>query len=640
MRWHTSLLAIPLVFCVPFTHAQTPCVNGFAGPYACQNVDLLSVMNLAALGTVTNVADLWGWTDPLTGKEYAVVGTRTGTAFVDLSVPTAPVRIGFLPSHNNVSSLWRDVDVSGNWCYVGSEAAGHGLQIFDLTRLRNVTTPPVTFTADARYAGFGNSHTIFADKDAPYVYAVGTGLFNGGLLVVNVSNPLAPTLAGAYSTDGYIHENNVITYAGPDLAHVGKRISLNFHINANDRITFVDVTNPSDMSRIGFTQPYPGASLCHQGWVTEDHRFLLMNDEGDEGGSNYNTRTHIFNIQDLEAPVYAGFFSGPNPSYDHNLYIHKDLVWEANYSSGLHILDAANVANASLSLIARFDTYTANNARNYDGAWGNYPFFGSGIVLVSSYAEGLFVLRPRTSVRARAVLEGPYDASNGLMWDSLRVRGFLPLTEPYTAAGYAHAGGGGGETTSPAVFGVTGSNAVVDWVVVELRDAADPTLVRASRSALLQRDGDIVGMDGTSPIQFTVAVKDYHIGLRHRNHLGVMSQAPLRVSVATKSYDLSDGSVPLFGLEPSQALGPVNALWTGNSVADAELKYTGIDNDRDPILSRIGGTVPTAVIQGYFPEDINLDGRVAYTGIGNDRDRILANIGGVVPTAIRIEQLP
>ncbi|MEZ4738670.1 MAG: choice-of-anchor B family protein, partial [Flavobacteriales bacterium] len=397
-------LLTPLLFLTP-AHAQTPCENGFAGIHPCHNVDLLAKMNLSQLGAGSSVADLWGYTDPLTQKEYAIVGARTGTVFVDISTPTAPVRIGNLPAHNNVSNLWRDVEVSGTWCYVGSEAAGHGLQVFDLTRLRNVANPPVTFTADAHYAGFGNSHTIFADKGAPYVYAVGTGTYSGGLHVVNVSNPLAPTFAGAWSSDGYIHENNVILYNGPDAAHVGKRISLNFHINANDRVSFIDVTDPSDMALIGNTAPYPGARLCHQGWVTADQRFLLMNDEGDEGSTagNYNTRTHIFNIEDLEAPTYAGFFSGPNPSYDHNLYVHQDLVWQANYSSGLHILDAAQVASATLTLEAWFDTYAANNNKHYDGAWGNYPYFASGVVIVSDYDQGLFILQPRTSLRLKAL---------------------------------------------------------------------------------------------------------------------------------------------------------------------------------------------------------------------------------------------
>ncbi len=633
---------LPTLLLLPcWLQGQTLCVNGFAGPYPCNNVDLLSRMTLAQLGTSQNVADLWGWTDPLTGKEYAIVGGRTGTSFVDVSVPTAPVLMGFLPAHNNVNSLWRDVDTHGNWCFVGSEAAGHGLQVFDLTRLRNVTTPPQTFTEDAHYNGFGNSHTIFADKTEPYVYAVGSNIASGGLVVVNVSNPLAPTLAGTFPSEGYIHENTVFTYNGPDAQHVGKRISFNFHINANDRVTIVDVTDKTDMSVISVTPPYTVQSLCHQGWLTEDHRYLLMNDEGDEGlGAGYNTRTHLFNVQDLDAPVYIGYFSGPNPSYDHNLYTHKDLAWCSNYTSGLHVLDLTNIASANLQLVASFDTYTANNGKAYDGNWGNYPYFASGNIILSSYAEGLFVVRPRNSVRVKALLEGPYDANTGLMHDSLRTKGLLPLTEPYTALGYAHTGGGGNESTSSGVLAVTGANAIVDWVVVELRDATNPAVVTATRSALLQRDGDIVGTDGTSPVQFYGPVKDHYIAVRHRNHLGIMSAAPLRVSVATKSYDLSNGSTPLFGTQATKTVGSTQLLWSGNCLNDAALRYVGSANDRDPILVTVGGSVPTNTATGYVVTDVNMDGRVLYVGQGNDRDPILSNIGGSVPTNTRAQQLP
>lgn len=619
--------------------AQTPCVNGFAGSYPCQNVDLMARVTPAQLGFASDLSDIWGWTDPQTGKEYAIVGGLSGTAFVDVSVPTAPVVIGRLTAHNGSTSMWRDVDVHGNWCFVGSEAPNHGIQVFDLTRLRNVTNPPQTFSADARYSGVGSSHTIFADKTEPYVYVVGAGAANGGLVVLNVSNPLAPVLAGTFSQEGYIHENTVFTYNGPDTQHLGKKISFNFHINANDRVTIVDVTDKTDMELISTTPPYTVQSLCHQGWLTEDHRYLLMNDEGDEQSGNYNTRTHIFDIQNLDAPVYIGHSSGPNGSYDHNLYVHKGLVWGANYTSGLHIMDVANVATGSLPLVGRFDTYPANNGRSYNGAWGNYPFFASGIVVVSSINEGLFVLRPRTSVRLKAMLEGPYDAATGLMHDSLRTKGLLPTQEPYTALGHPHVGGGG-ETAAASVFTITGPNAVVDWVVVELRDAADATIVRATRSALLQRDGDIVGTDGTSPVQFNLPVGDHHIAIRHRNHLGIMTAEPVRVTVAERTYDLSNGSIPLYGTEAVRNVSGRRVLWCGNTLPDETMLYTGEDNDRDPILVRVGGVVPTNTAQGYHLEDVNMDGTVRYTGDRNDRDHILTNIGGVVPTNARHEQLP
>ncbi len=622
------------------TAAQTPCINGFAGIYPCNGIDLLGYMSVAQLGSNTSAADIWGWTDPLTGKEWAVVGTRTGTAFVDISVPTAPVRIGFLPTHNGTGSLWRDVDVSGNWCYVGSEISGHGIQVFDLTRLRNPGTIPATFTEDAWFGGtglVGNSHTIYADKEHPYVYAVGTGVNSGGLNVVNVTNPLAPVLAGTYTTNGYIHENMVITYHGPDVSHTGQEISFNFHGNGANKISIVDATDKTDISLIS-TINYPGSVYAHQGWVTEDHRYLLMDDEQDEVNQGIHTRTRVFDIQNLEAPVLLYSFFGPNLSSDHNLYVHKDLVWESNYTSGLQVLDATNVED-TLILSASFDTYPANNNNGYSGAWGCYPYFASGVIVLTSVNEGLFILRPRLNLRLRAFLEGPYDGISGLMRDDLRVQSLIPLNEPYAALGYGHVGGGG-EATTNAVLSATGPNAIVDWVVVELRDAATPSLVKATRSALLQRDGDIVGTDGVSPVQFNVVVKDYHVAVRHRNHLGAMTADPMRVSVATKSYDLSDGSVPLHGTEPAKSVSGRLVLWMGNAVRDAPLKYTGSGNDRDPILTRVGSTTPNNTVPGYHPEDATMDGLVRYTGSANDRDPILVNVGSTMPNNVRVEQLP
>jgi choice-of-anchor B domain-containing protein len=618
--------------------AQTPCVNGFAGGFPCSGIDLLAQMSVAQLGSTTSVADVWGWTDPLTGKEYAVVGTRTGTAFVDLSVPTAPVRVGFLPTHLGTGSLWRDVDVAGNWCFVGSEISGHGLQVFDLTRLRAVTDPPVTFTEDAWYGGFGNSHTICADRQHPYVYAVGTNTASGGLHAVNVTNPLAPVIAGTYSIDGYIHENTVVTYAGPDTGYTGKQISFNFHTGTPDRITIVDVTDKTDMTRIS-TVTYGGGYLCHQGWLTEDHRFLLMDDEGDEANLGHPTRTRIFNIEDLDTAVYVGAFDGPNASSDHNLYLHKGLVWESNYTSGLQVLDTVGLSSGSLSMSAWFDTYPANNGSSYNGAWGNYPFFSSGIVLVTGINEGLFILRPRLNLSVRVLLEGPYDPGIGLMGDALRAQGLLPLTEPYSGMGYTHIGGGG-ESTSAQVLSLTGPDAIVDWVVLELRDSASPAIVRATRSALLQRDGDVVDTDGVSPVWFASPVSNYHIAVRHRNHLGAMTADPLPVSVALRNYDLSEQGMSLFGGEPTRLVGGRKALWMGNALGDQLLKYTGSANDRDPILVRVGSTAPNQTVAGYWPEDTNMDGVVKYTGSGNDRDPVLVNIGGTAPNNTRMEELP
>ena len=205
----------------------TPCVGGMAGPYPCSNVDLMSFTPLAGIGCgATN--DIWGWTDPLTSREYALVGCNNGTSFVDVTVPDAPVYLGRLPTHTSNSS-WRDLEVYNNYVFVGSEASGHGMQVFDLTQLRNVPSPPVIFAESAHYPGFGNSHTINVNTATGFAYAVGTtstGSCPGGLNMVNIQNPLAPTSAGCWAQQaarGYVHDTHCVIYHGPDVAHQGGR---------------------------------------------------------------------------------------------------------------------------------------------------------------------------------------------------------------------------------------------------------------------------------------------------------------------------------------------------------------------------------------------------------------------------------
>ncbi|MBL0129264.1 MAG: proprotein convertase P-domain-containing protein [Flavobacteriales bacterium] len=249
------------------------------------------------------------------------------------------------------------------------------------------------------------------------------------------------------------------------------------------------------------------------------------------------------------------------------------------------------------------------------------------------------LLSPTVNVSPKVFLEGPY--VSGLMSDTLRFSGLLPLTEPYTALGYPHAGGGGGETTTSGVLAVTGSNAIVDWVVVELRNSANSSQVLASRCALLQRDGDIVAMDGTSPVNFNNTAGSYFIAVRHRNHLGCMSSAALPLTNSTSTVNFSATATPVYGTAARKDIGGgVSVLWAGDVSFNHTLLYVGAGNDRDPILARIGGSIPTNSVTGYYQEDVNLNSQVKYVGASNDRDPILANIGGTIPTANKVEQIP
>lgn len=277
-----------------------------------------------------------------------------------------------------------------------------------------------------------------------------------------------------------------------------------------------------------------------------------------------------------------------------------------------------------------------NGAFNLTGASGT--LVTGGTFTTSSVNPFCVETSAGSLLNARVYLDGPYGAGPQ-MGDGLRVNGQIPLAQPYTALGFTHVGSGT-ETTTAGVLATTGNNAIVDWVFVELRSGAPAYTVVATRCALLQRDGDIVDVDGSSPVTFGIAAGSYHVAVRHRNHLGVMSNGTVTIGSAAGSIDFTNAATATYGSDAQRTVGSVRTLWTGDCSSDGEILYSGGGNDRDLILVRIGGSIPTNSVTGYLREDVNLDGSVLYTGGGNDRDLILQAIGGVVPTNNRAEQLP
>jgi len=246
----------------------------------------------------------------------------------------------------------------------------------------------------------------------------------------------------------------------------------------------------------------------------------------------------------------------------------------------------------------------------------------------------------RSKVALIAALGGPFDQLSGLMNDGLRTLGLVPLTEPYTDLGYTIEGVKMIRTVPQSVLNVTGNNAIVDWVWLELRDAITPATVRCQRPALLQRDGDVVELDGVRPVAMGAPNANYYVVVRHRNHFGAMTSAPLALGATPTTVNFKLPTTLTYGTNARKAVNGTQVLWEGNTRDDALLKYAGSNNDRDPILVRIGGTVPTATASGYLQEDVNMNGQVKYAGSANDRDPVLVNIGGSVPTASRTEQVP
>lgn len=371
----------------PQTLATGPasCAANDAAGFACAGISLHKRVPHSAMGG-TEGNDIWGWTDSQTLREYALVGQTTGTAFVDVSNPDAPVFLGRLPTATTASG-WRDIKVYKDHAYVVADNAGaHGMQVFDLTRLRGVASPQ-TFTADTVYQGFAGAHNLAIDESTGFAYVVGSNTCNGGLHMVDIRTPESPTFAGCHA-DAYTHDTQCVVYHGPDVAYRDREICVSSN---EDHVAIVDVTDKT-ATRTLATLTYPQVGYTHQGWLTEDHRFFLLGDELDEVQFGLPTRTLVFNVEDLEAPFFAFAYSGPTRTIDHNLYVRGNRVFEANYTSGLRLLELGDLAADDLTELAHFDTFPASDAVVFDGAWSVYPYLPSGNVIVNDISNGLFIL--------------------------------------------------------------------------------------------------------------------------------------------------------------------------------------------------------------------------------------------------------
>ncbi|MFQ5550593.1 MAG: choice-of-anchor B family protein, partial [Gemmatimonadales bacterium] len=383
------------------TGSEVECTNGQANGFRCDKVNLAAFLPVEALGGVPGerLSDIWGWTDPETGSEYALVGRTNGVAIVDITRPSTPIYLGVLPANRSGT---RDIKVYADHMFVtGGGAGDHGMLVFDLTRLRGVATPPVEFEPDVVYDGISSAHNLVIDTENGFAFTVGnTGggeTCGGGLHMVDIRNPLTPTFAGCYTDtagliwQGRTHDAQCVEYRGPDEDYRGRQICLASNETA---LRIVDVTDKDAPNPIS-AATYPGIAYVHQGWLTEDQRYFFLDDELDElVGKAATTRTMVWDLADLDDPVMVTEYFGPDPSTDHNLYVKGDRMYQANYQSGLRVIDISDPEHPTE--VGFFDTtpYEGNPAGFGSGAWTAFPFFESGIVVVSSINEGLFVLRP------------------------------------------------------------------------------------------------------------------------------------------------------------------------------------------------------------------------------------------------------
>jgi len=388
-----------------------PCTGNTAGNYPCGSIDLASQVDVTTLkalsSTSPNGNDIWGYVSPA-GREYALMGLTSGTSFVDVTDPVNPVVIGFLPGQApDVTSSWRDIREKNGIAYIGADRnQGHGIQVFDLSQLDPLATGPssalpVTFTEDGRSIvgtnGFSHNIVTNPDTNSNFVYVVGANICSGGVIFYDLDNPTAPDMGSCYSAEDYTHDMLCINYRGPDAALIGQEICIGFN---ETKYSIIDITDKSDVDLLS-SNTYPGLEYTHQGWITDDHKYLLLNDELNESRNGLTMRTFVFDISDLSNPVDLGFYDHNLTCIDHNMFIRGPYAYQANYESGLRVLDISDINN--ITEAGFFDILPSRTQVGFNGAWGVYPFLPSGNILVSGIRDidpgvqtgGLFVLSPQ-----------------------------------------------------------------------------------------------------------------------------------------------------------------------------------------------------------------------------------------------------
>lgn len=435
--------------------AGAMCTSGKAAEFPCSNVNLLATYNLEVSGIPASVgSDLWGWTDPETGKRYAIMGLSNKTAFVDITTPSAPVHLGDLPGKTH-GILWRDIKVYKNHAFIVSEAMMHGMQVFDLTQLRDLdgSNGPVVLYESAYYGHFGSAHNIGINEETGFAYVVGTHTCDMGVHVINIQDPKHPRFStcidrGIFTRDENFEETDsdfpppeptAGSFAAPEndanSGRSGTRTSglstiaqgiiarkkdavRGAHDEAythdiqcviyrgpdvehqgkeicvasnDDTLNIVDVTDKANPVQLAVVK-YRVWGFVHQGWLTEDHKYFLLGDEVDEQKYNLPTRTLIFDVQDLDNISEPKIHTHATRAIDHNMYTKDSYVYQANYTAGIRILSTNQVADGVLEEVAFFDTTPNDDTAEFWGVWSVFPYFENNLVIASGMDGILYIM--------------------------------------------------------------------------------------------------------------------------------------------------------------------------------------------------------------------------------------------------------
>ncbi|MBT5382190.1 MAG: choice-of-anchor B family protein [Phycisphaerae bacterium] len=388
------------------------------------DITMRSCLSLPDLGSPDTGNDCWGYVSP-SGREYGLMGHSNGTAFIEVTNPASPIIVEQISGPN---SLWRDIKVFGHHAYAVSEG-GSGIQVIDMS---NIDAGTVTLVNTVDTGGTSASHNVIINEDSGYLYRAGGG--DNGLRIYDLNaDPVNPPYVGSWNYK-YVHDAQVVTfpfgspYAGREVAFC----CAGFNSGWNETgLTIVDVTNKSNIYIIAEMQ-HTNNNYSHQGWLTDDYQHFYLNDELDEQNTGSLTTTRIIDVSNLENPTQVGTCTSGSTSIDHNLYIKGNMMYQANYRSGIRIFDITDRLNPVQ--VSWFDTYPGSDSASFNGLWSSYPFFPSGTVIGSDLERGFFVWSVTAPSLEAELLDPTPSMLNPAGGDSFRISATIADGATYDSA--------------------------------------------------------------------------------------------------------------------------------------------------------------------------------------------------------------
>ncbi len=364
---------------------------------------------------------LWGWTAP-GGREYAILGCFTGTAFIDITDTANIHEVDFLPAPTlDYGNSWREMKTFSHYCYIVSEASDSYIQIADMQYLPD----SIHYTGQAVFPNHSFTHSI--SQSGPYLYLNGGS--SEGTAVVDLSvNPEAPVLRDEWN-NLYVHDSRIVN---------DTIWACNIY---NGKVTVINALNKDNLVTIRDWINLPVPNAPHNIAFTANMNYAFVTDETMTPAPG---RMKIWDVSDLENITYLNSFdSSPfEKSIVHNVEVYGDFAFTAYYTAGVKVLNISNPVNPVE--IGWFDSYPENNNSIYQGCWGVY-YFPSGKIIISDESRGLFVLKPDLSNQITGIPKTNFTASDlqVIKRDSIRLIDMtegIPSAWQWTVTGPENAG--------------------------------------------------------------------------------------------------------------------------------------------------------------------------------------------------------